>query len=170
MFCPPRSSLTAWRRHLLTTSVCCNSPRHVADPEPLLRREAAHSGGAALGRPTLHCYHFSFLKACIISPTNSLKLTDVPGETSPSVLTGMQFKTLCIVQEECSLHSNRASCLRHMLLTVKSAAKKNSCFPFSAIWHRDCIDLLVDLARGITWCACGDSVNEDSSPCAQPHL
>lgn len=43
-------------------------------------------------------------------------------------------------------------------------ARKNPHFPVPAIWHRDCIDLLVDLTKGITWNACERCVNEDFPP------
>lgn len=57
-------------------------------------------------------------------------------------------------------------CLKCALLTVMFPARKNPHFPVSAIWHRGCIDLLMDLTKGITWNACGRCVNEDSPPCA----
>lgn len=57
-------------------------------------------------------------------------------------------------------------CLKYTLLIVMFPARKNPRFPVSAIWHRDCIDLLMDSTKGITWNTCGCCVNEDSPPCA----
>lgn len=181
LYPPPSTGMRVKKIFMYPIQVCSNSWRHIPDPEPPCpmtwgcsphgdsAEETSPTRASPLPSSTSPAFpkHSPFSQE--IRNTKSLKLAYVLGGLlahMESVQNPMQFKVLCIVEDECSLHGKCASSVWGIFLTVMFPARKKPHFPVSAIWHRDCINSLMDLAKGITSYACGRSVNVNSLPCA----
>lgn len=180
MLCPSPSSLTQGLSQgniYAPNPVCSNSSRHIPDLEPLCpitwgcsqHRDSPGETSPVLASPLPSSTSAAFPKHAPcpqqIMSSNSFKLTPVwgafllehgkqPNQDAVVHYPGWIF----LAWQMCKL------CLKYTLLTEMFPARMNPHFPVAAIWHRDCIDLLMDLTKGITWNACGCSVNEDCPP------